>query len=104
MVFQSVRIEVNNEMEGLRSFLEQSLDVLKSGGRLAVITYHSLEDRPVKNFMLTGNFDGEVHKNVFGQPETPWTTVQKKPIIAGDKEVAANPRVRSAKLRVAEKT
>ncbi len=103
MVFQSIRIEVNNEMEGLRSFLSQSLDVLKSGGRLAVITYHSLEDRPVKNFMLTGNFDGDVQKDVFGQPETPWKAVVKKPIIADDAEVAANPRVRSAKLRVAEK-
>lgn len=103
-VFQAIRIEVNDEMGALRDFLEQSLKVLKKGGRLVVISYHSIEDRLVKNFMRTGNFEGEFEKDdVFGVARTPFNVITKKPIVPTDEEVERNPRARSAKLRIAEK-
>lgn len=102
-VFQALRIEVNNEMETLQSMLLQSLEMLKPGGRLVVLTYHSLEDRLVKNFMKTGNFDGVLSKDYFGNPLTPFKVITSKPIVASANEQSANPRSRSAKLRIAEK-
>lgn len=102
-VFQALRIEVNHEIDALKRMLQQSLQVLKPGGRLAVITYHSLEDRLVKNFMRSGNVEGRVEKDFFGRVHTPWRLVNNRVIVPGDDEVARNPRSRSAKLRVAEK-
>ena len=102
-VFQALRIAVNDELLGLEQFLNQAQEVLAPGGRLAVITYHSLEDRPVKNFFQTGNFEGKESKDVFGKVSRPWKQITKKPIIPTDEEIAVNPRSRSAKLRVAEK-
>lgn len=101
-VFQALRIETNDEMGDLRRFLEASIKVLKPGGRLAVLTYHSIEDRMVKNFMKTGNIQGEENKDFFGKTLTPWKLITKKPVEASDEEIALNPRSRSAKLRVAE--
>lgn len=101
-LFQALRIEVNGELEALQEFLQQTTKALRPGGRLAVITYHSLEDRLVKNFMRTGNVRGDVDKDFFGRVTTPWRAVTGKPVVAGDDEVARNPRARSAKLRVAE--
>ena len=102
-VFQALRIEVNQEMQALRQMLTQALKELKPGGRLVVLTYHSLEDRLVKNFMKTGNFEGKAEKDFFGRVETPFRLVNNKVIIASDEEVERNPRSRSAKLRIAEK-
>jgi 16S rRNA (cytosine1402-N4)-methyltransferase len=102
MVFQALRIEVNGELVALRKLLAQSLEVLNPGGRLAVITYHSLEDRLVKNFMRTGNVEGRQDKDFFGRVSTPWRVITGKVIVPSDEEVASNPRSRSAKLRVAE--
>ncbi|MGM0621200.1 MAG: 16S rRNA (cytosine(1402)-N(4))-methyltransferase RsmH [Bacteroidota bacterium] len=102
-VFQALRIEVNDEMEALKEFLKASLDVLKPGGRLAVITYHSLEDRLCKNFMKAGNFEGKIEKDFYGNQITPFRLVNRKVIIPGTEEVEKNPRSRSAKLRIAEK-
>jgi 16S rRNA (cytosine1402-N4)-methyltransferase len=102
-LFQALRIEVNGEMEALRMALEQSLKALKPGGRLVVISYHSLEDRLVKNFMRAGNFDGRVEKDFYGRPQTPWQLVTRKAIIPTAQEIATNPRSRSAKLRAAQK-
>jgi len=102
MVFQALRIEVNRELEALRRLLNQSLEVLNPGGRLAVITYHSLEDRLVKNFMRAGNIEGKQEKDFFGRVNTPWRVVTGKVIAPSEEEVARNPRSRSAKLRVAE--
>lgn len=102
-VFQALRIEVNNEIEALKALLSQSLQVLKPGGRLAIITYHSLEDRLVKNFMKTGNLEGRVEKDFYGRVQAPLALVNSKPITADDAEVERNPRSRSAKLRVAVK-
>ena len=101
MVFQALRIEVNGELEALRKLLLQSLEVLKPGGRLAIITYHSLEDRMVKNFMRTGNVEGRQEKDFYGRVNTPWRVVTKV-IVPDAAEVERNPRSRSAKLRVAE--
>lgn len=103
-VFQALRIEVNGEMDALRGLLTQSLRVLRTGGRLAVITYHSIEDRMVKNFIRSGNTRGEIDKDIFGNVHTPWKAVTRSPITPDEAEVEANPRSRSAKLRVAEKT
>lgn len=103
-VFQALRIEVNDEMGALRELLEGALKVLRPGGRLAIITYHSLEDRLVKNFMKTGNFEGKVEKDFFGRILSPIRPTVSRPIVPDDDEIAANPRSRSAKLRVAEKT
>ena len=102
-VFQALRIEVNHEIDALKRLLEQSAQVLKPGGRLAVITYHSLEDRLVKNFMRSGNVEGKIEKDFYGRVNTPWKLINNKVITASEQEVEANPRSRSAKLRVAEK-
>ena len=102
MVFQALRIEVNGELDALRKLLSQSVEVLNPGGRLAIITYHSLEDRLVKNFMRTGNVEGRQEKDFYGRVNTPWRVVNTKVIVPDDEEVARNPRSRSAKLRVAE--
>lgn len=102
-LFQALRIEVNGEMEALKMALEQSLKVLKPEGRLCVISYHSLEDRLVKNFVKSGNFEGKMEKDFFGNITTPWRAVSKKAIAPTPEEVERNPRSRSAKLRVAEK-
>ena len=102
-VFQALRIEVNKEMEVLRSLLEQSFDVLKPEGRLVVLTYHSLEDRLVKNYFRSGNFEGKLEKDFFGNILSPLKAINNKVIIATDEEVVRNPRARSAKLRIAEK-
>ena len=102
-VFQALRIEVNNEMETLRLLLKQSLEVLNPQGRLVVLTYHSLEDRLVKNFMKTGNFEGNLEKDFYGNPLTDLRVINNKAMIAGEEEVNRNPRSRSAKLRISEK-
>jgi 16S rRNA (cytosine1402-N4)-methyltransferase len=102
-VFQALRIEVNDEMEALKEFLEASLDVLKPGGRLAVITYHSLEDRLCKNFMKAGNFEGKVQKDFYGNVQSPFRLINRKVIIPQAEEIKKNVRARSAKLRIAEK-
>ncbi|MBP2690258.1 MAG: 16S rRNA (cytosine(1402)-N(4))-methyltransferase RsmH [Muribaculaceae bacterium] len=102
-IFQALRIEVNGELDVLRSFLEQSVMLLDKGGRLAILTYHSLEDRLVKNFMKFGNFEGEPRKDFFGKIDAPLKQLTSKPIVPSDNEIAVNPRSRSAKLRVAEK-
>lgn len=102
-VFQALRIEVNHEIDVLKRLLQQSLDVLNPGGRLVVITYHSLEDRLVKNFMRSGNVEGRIEKDFYGRVNTPWKLVNNKVIVASEAEVVANPRSRSAKLRIAEK-
>ncbi|REJ85011.1 MAG: 16S rRNA (cytosine(1402)-N(4))-methyltransferase RsmH [Bacteroidetes bacterium] len=104
-VFQALRIEVNDEMNSLKEMLSQCIRVLKPGGRLAVITYHSLEDRVVKNFISKGKFHGELEKDLFGNISgTPFQSVVKKPVTPGEEELKKNPRSRSAKLRIAERT
>lgn len=103
MMFQALRIEVNGEIDVLKRFLKQALDELKPGGRLAIITYHSLEDRLVKNFMKTGNLRGEQEKDFFGRSLSPFKLLTSKPIVPSAEEVERNPRSRSAKLRVALK-
>lgn len=90
-------------MEALESFLSQSIDVLRPGGRLAIITYHSLEDRMVKNFMRSGRIDGEIEKDLFGRSSAPLKPLSSKPVVPTEAEVERNPRSRSAKLRVAVK-
>lgn len=102
--FQALRIQTNDEMQSLRVLLDNSLRVLKPGGRLAVITYHSIEDRLVKNFMRAGNTEGHVRQDLYGRVMTPWKPVTKSPITPDAEEVERNPRSRSAKLRVAELT
>ena len=103
-VFQAIRIEVNDEMSALMDMLEQSAKVIKPGGKLVVIAYHSIEDRLVKNFIRSGNFEGNVETDVFGVANTPFKAVTKKPIIPSAEEIERNPRARSAKLRIATKT
>jgi len=102
-IFQSLRIAVNHEIDYLKEMLEQSLSMLAKGGRLVVITYHSLEDRIVKNFMKTGNFEGEEKKDFYGNVETPFRMITKKGITPGEEEINTNNRSRSARLRIAEK-
>ena len=96
-------MEVNDETEALRRLLEQSLKVLRPGGRLVVITYHSIEDRMVKNFMKTGNIDGIAEKDFYGHSLSPMKLINAKPIVPDEREIEANPRSRSAKLRIARK-
>lgn len=103
-VYQALRIEVNHEMRSLEKFLEGAADTLRPGGRLVVITYHSLEDRMVKNFIKTGRADGKEEKDVFGNIHAPLKAVNRKPILPQESEIASNTRARSAKLRIAEKT
>ena len=102
-VFQALRIEVNQEMEALKEMLQAATEMLKPGGRLVVITYHSLEDRMVKNMMKTGNIEGKSTQDFFGNVQTPFKLINNKVIVASDDEVSRNPRSRSAKLRIAEK-
>lgn len=102
-VFQALRIEVNDEMRALKEMLQQTLQVLKPGGRLVVITYHSLEDRLVKNFLKTGNFEGKSEQDFFGNFKSPFKLVNNKVIVPSEEEIERNPRSRSAKLRIAEK-
>ena len=102
-VFQAIRIEVNDEMGALEDFLEQTVSVLREGGRLVVISYHSIEDRMVKNFIRSGNFTGELDKDMYGVVQKPLSAVNKKPIIPSDEEIERNPRARSAKMRIAIK-
>ena len=99
-VFQALRIEVNNELECLKSLLMQSVDLLSADGRLVVIAYHSLEDRLVKNFFRNGMFEGKAEKDIYGNVNVPFRQVNNKPIVPTDEEIAANSRVRSAKLRI----
>ena len=102
-VYQALRIEVNQEMRSLEKFLEGAAATLKEGGRLVVITYHSLEDRMVKNFIRTGHVDGREDRDAFGRMSAPLEAVNRKPILPEEEEIAANTRARSAKLRVAER-
>jgi 16S rRNA (cytosine1402-N4)-methyltransferase len=102
-LFQAIRIEVNDELKALKEMLLQSVDLLKEGGRLSVISYHSLEDRLVKNLIKSGNFKGEIEKDFYGVPKLILKAISKKPITASEEELESNPRSRSAKLRVSEK-
>jgi 16S rRNA (cytosine1402-N4)-methyltransferase len=101
-IFQALRIEVNDEMSVLKKMLAQTSMCLKSGGRLSIITYHSLEDRLVKNYMKTGNLEGKLEKDFFGNVQTPFRLINNKVIVPSDEEQEINPRSRSAKLRIAE--
>ena len=102
-VFQALRIEVNDEMRALREMLLQAMHLLKPGGRLVVMTYHSLEDRLVKNFFKSGNFEGTISQDFFGNIQSPFRLINNKVITPSSEEVEVNPRSRSAKLRIAEK-
>lgn len=102
-VFQALRIEVNHEMDALQEMLEAALQVLRPGGRLSVLTYHSLEDRMVKNFIRAGRIDGKVEQDFYGRRLTPWHAINNKVILPSAQEQEENPRSRSAKLRIAEK-
>lgn len=103
-VFQALRIEVNQELESLKSFLQASKEILKPGGRLVVMSYHSLEDRLVKNFIKSGNFEGKIETDIYGRANIGINKISRKPIIANEEEIDRNPRARSAKLRIAEIT
>jgi 16S rRNA (cytosine1402-N4)-methyltransferase len=103
-VFQALRIEVNRELEVLKSLLNQCADVIKPGGRLVIMSYHSLEDRLVKNYINSGNFKGDLEKDIYGNANTPFKAIQKKATTASNKELEENTRSRSAKLRIAERT
>ena len=102
-LFQSLRIEVNREIEFLKEMLVQALEMLKPGGRISIITYHSLEDRVVKNFLRSGDFSGKEDKDFYGNISSPFKLINKKVIMASEKEIALNSRARSARLRIAEK-
>ena len=102
-MFQALRIEVNDEMGALKDMLEASPEVLKKGGRLVVLSYHSIEDRLVKNLIKSGNIEGKIEKDFFGNPQKTFKAVSKSIITPGESELKANPRARSAKLRIAER-
>ena len=102
-LFQALRIEVNHEMAALKEMLAAATELLRPGGRLSVITYHSLEDRIVKNVMKTGNVGGKIQQDFFGRIENPYTLINNKVIVPSEEEQTRNPRSRSAKLRIAEK-
>jgi 16S rRNA (cytosine1402-N4)-methyltransferase len=102
-VFQALRLELNQEMDALKDLLKQSAELLNVGGRLVVISYHSLEDRLVKNYMRAGNFEGIPEKNMYGHDLRPFNPITRKPIIPSEKEIESNGRARSAKLRIAER-
>ena len=102
-VYQAIRIEVNGEMSALKEMLSQSADLLAPGGRLVVMSYHSLEDRLVKNLINTGNLEGERIVDAYGNADSLFKAVNRKPIVASEEELQANPRARSAKLRIAER-
>ena len=102
-VFQALRIEINHEIEALQEFLEQSIEVLKPEGRLVVISYHSLEDRLVKNYMKAGNAEGNIEKDFYGHEKVPFKMITRKPVIPDAEEIEINKRARSAKLRIAIK-
>jgi 16S rRNA (cytosine1402-N4)-methyltransferase len=102
-VFQSLRIETNQELEALKDLLTQSVDLLRQGGRIVILAYHSLEDRLVKDFFRSGNFNGEIQKDFFGNPIIPLKVINRKPIVASETEVTENRRARSVRLRIAEK-
>ena len=102
-VFQAIRIETNQEIGSLKDLLIQSLDILKTGGRIVILSYHSLEDRIVKDFFRSGNFKGEIEKDFFGNPIVPLKMINRKPIVAGEEEIRNNSRARSVRLRIAEK-
>ncbi|GAA4822843.1 16S rRNA (cytosine(1402)-N(4))-methyltransferase RsmH [Algivirga pacifica] len=102
-IFQAIRIVVNDELKALEEMLQQSAEVLSPGGRLVIMSYHSLEDRLVKNFMKTGNFEGEMEKDFYGNIIRPLKPISGKPIVASEEEIGRNRRARSAKLRIAEK-
>lgn len=102
-VYQALRIEVNGEMQDLQGLMEGAIKSLRSGGRLSVITYHSLEDRIVKNYIKAGNIDGEIRRDLMGRGESPYEPVNKKPVLPREEEISANTRARSAKLRAAER-
>lgn len=102
-VFQAIRIEVNDELEALKELLIEATSLLAESGRIAIITYHSLEDRLVKNYFRSGNFKGEVEKDFFGNVLSPLKPVSRKAIVPGENEISGNPRARSARLRIAEK-
>jgi 16S rRNA (cytosine1402-N4)-methyltransferase len=103
IVFQALRIEVNNELESLKEMLKQAEECLISGGRIVVMSYHSLEDRLVKNFLRYGNFEAKEEKDFFGNKLSPFKLIQRKPVMASEEEVKHNPRARSAKLRIGQK-
>ena len=102
-VFQALRIEVNEELEALESLLKQCTEVIKPGGRLVVLSYHSLEDRLAKNFIKAGNFEGKLEKDFYGNIISPFKSITRKPRVASEEEIAINNRARSAKLRIAER-
>jgi 16S rRNA (cytosine1402-N4)-methyltransferase len=102
-VFQALRIAVNDELDALDRILHTAPDMIAPGGRLAVISYHSLEDRRVKRMMRAGNPEGRVHRDIYGNSLSPWKDVTRKPIVASEAEIEVNPRSRSARLRVAER-
>jgi 16S rRNA (cytosine1402-N4)-methyltransferase len=102
-VFQALRIEVNQELEALKDMLNQATDMMNPGGRLVIMSYHSLEDRIAKNFIKTGNVDGILHKDFYGKILNPWKAITRKSVVAGEQEIEQNNRARSAKLRIAER-
>jgi len=103
-IFQALRIEINDELGALRILLKSSEDTIRSGGRLVVISYHSLEDRLVKNYLRSGNFEGTVEKDLYGNAKVPFTPAHAKPVVPGEAEITANPRSRSARMRIGIKT